>query len=79
MSYRIEMNLRLPCNYRVIGALTSRKGTFVACHLPDNEVTPYATWNVGEDGACHLGHYLKNRRDAIESLIERADSKDFIY
>ena len=49
------LHLNLPCVYRVVAAV----GDHVLVALPDNAITPHASYVMASDqgGACFHGHY----------------------
>lgn len=43
----------------------------VVCRLWNNEVTPYVTWAVDENGAAYWGHYFRTYDEALADWKER--------
>jgi hypothetical protein len=44
----------------------------VLCFLPDNDCTPFATWEAShENGATFQGHYFDSLEDALTDFSDR--------
>lgn len=46
---------------------------------PENEITPYVTWETNNGFDFYYGHYCKNRNDAKIDLLERLENQIAIY
>ena len=62
------IQLRLPSEHRTL-AMSHVPGGYVALvSLPYNEVTPFATYSVDEDGYCFGGGYFGDLRLALSDF-----------
>jgi hypothetical protein len=70
---------RLPNGAELIAhrPLPQRPGTvsacIVLCYLPDNDVTPFATWQMNTaDRSTYWGHYFEELAEAESDYVHRA-------
>ncbi len=48
------------------------KHDIVLCLLPDNDVTPFATWAINDGGDTFHGDYFRDIDSAMSSFVRRA-------
>ena len=68
----MKTKLALGFRHTVMGMIAIDDSVIVACSIPDNTVTPYATWAVDNHGNCYWGHYFTTRAKAMHDLKERS-------
>lgn len=67
------IRLQLPDSHVVCAYIFCQQHeSYAMVHLPDNKVTPWATYFVRKDGLCLQGEYLRSELEARRDLMERA-------